>query len=156
MRILGVALLLAAALLVCRMIGEYERRRILETEEMLRLLCAIKAGISAGNLPLCEIYAMHSSQALTECGALPALRQGKSYEQALCSSLIPGPVKAHLAAFGSALGRHRREQETELCDYYIRELEGTLEVAKRESAVRLKSRRTVTVTAALMLAVLFL
>ena len=156
MRILGAALLFAAALLLCRMMGEYERRRLTETEEMLRLLRAIKGGIAAGNLPLREIYLMHQSPPLTQCGFLPALRQGKSYEQALSLTMLPSALQARLAAFGAALGRGRREQETELCDYYARELEAALETARLQGAVRLRSRRTVTVTAALMLAVLFM
>ena len=156
MRAVGVACLFAVALLVCRMILEYEKRRICETEELLALLRAIKGGISCGLLPLADIYATHESAALTECGLLPALRRGEGWEAALRGAVVPDGVRSRLAAFGAALGRSGREREIELCDYYIRELEGELDTARREGAVRLKSRRTLTVTAALMLVLLLL
>ncbi len=156
MRTVGVACLFAVALLVCRMIGEYERRRLRETEELLALLRAIKSGISCGLLPLSEIYAAHESGALTECGFLPALRRGKGWDEALQATILPEGVRSRLASFGATLGRSRRERELELCDYYVCELEGELRALRREGEVRLKSRRTLTVTATLMLVILLL
>ena len=156
MRTVGVACLFAVALLLCRMIGEYEGRRIRESEEVLRLLRAIKGGISCGLLPLSEIYAAHESAALSECGLLPALRRGEGWDAALCGTALPEGVRCRLSAFGASLGRSGRERERELCDYYIRELESELAEVRREGAVRQRSRRTLTVTATLMLVLLLL
>ena len=156
MRTVGVACLFAVALLICRMIGEYERRRICESEEMLAFLRAIKCGISGGLLPLSEIYLSHESASLTECGFLLALRRGEKWDAALQKTLLPDGIKNRLAAFGASLGRSRRENEIELCDYYIRELEKELEAVRREGAARQKSHRALTVTATLMLVILLL
>ena len=156
MRAVGAACLLAVALIICRAIGDAERRRLRETEEALALLRAIKAGITCGLLPLEEIYRSFDSPALSACGFLGILREGGDYGVAVRSSALPEEVRARLVSFGALLGRSGREREGELCDYYIAELETLLATVRQEGAVRLRSRRVATVTGTLMLVLLLL
>lgn len=156
MRALGVACLLAVSLLVCRAIAEHERRRVCETEEVLALLRAIKAGITCGLMPLSEIYAAFDTPYLSASGFLPTLRKTGELALAAQSGVLPERVQSRLAALGTSLGRSGKEREGELCDYYIAELETELCRVRSESEARLGSRRVVTVTGALMLALLLL
>ncbi len=156
MRALGAACLLAVSLLFCRAIGEHERRRVCETEEVLALLRAIKAGITCGLMPLGEIYTAFDAPYLSASGFLVALRESGELSAAARHGVLPDGVQSRLAAFGGSLGRSGKDRESELCDYYISELEGELQRVRSESAVRLGSRRVVAVTGALMLVLLLL
>lgn len=156
MRALGAACIFLFALILCRSIGEREERRIRESEEVLALVRAIKAGITCARLPLGEIYRAYCSPALTESGFLATLTESGDLALAAKEGELPDAIRARLSALSASLGRSDREREGELCDYYIAELERELATVRREGAVRQKSGRVTVVTGALMLVLLLL
>ena len=156
MRALGTVCILFVALLLCRAIGEHERRRVGETEEVLSLLRTLKAGITCALMPLGEIYRSFDSPYLAASGFLAVLRESGDLSRAARCGLLSDAVQARLSALGASLGKSEKEREGELCDYYVCELEAELDRVRRESEARLGSRRVVTVTGALMVILLLL
>ncbi len=156
MRALGAACILLVAFMLCRAIAESERRRIRESEEILALLRAIKAGIACTGRPLGEIYRGFSSPALTDSGFLARLSESEDIGIAASVGNLPDGIQSRLVSLSASLGRNDREREGELCDYYIAEIAAELPELRRESLLRAKSRSVTAAAGSLMLVLLLI
>ena len=98
-----------------------EPRRLREAEGVYQLLCYIRGQMSAFSLPLPEIYAGFSDEALEKCGFLPLLRE-KGLAAALEKFSVAdenGEVYILLSAFAGRLGQGFLQEELTLCNRVI-------------------------------------
>ena len=160
MSFLAVISLFALALLLCREISEYERRRLKTADALLSMLRHIKTMILCFSMPLDEIYRALRDSTLESLGFLPILRETKDLGAALrqkgASLVLSEDLRLRLAELGDALGRGDRRGAGELCDYYIDELAHEAGRLRLEGPKRTKLWRSLVISGMLMLVIAFI
>ena len=139
--------------------GAYEirrgRRRLKELEAACALVRYIRENIERLSRPLAQIYASREDPVLEEIGFLGPLRTagfGAAVREAGWH-IFPAEREI-LAAFGEALGKGFREEQTALCRYTEDRLAESLEKAKGDLPGRERLWRSIPVLAALSLILL--
>ena len=153
---LGILTLLSITLYFCVEVTMMEKRKLRQTEGFLLFLRHIRAEISCFCTPLAEIFASFKNDALEECGFLREARDGnlqKAIEKTRSKIYLEEEEINMISALSSQLGSSYRDEQLEICDYYIDEFENLFTHARDEHQKRSKLCRGVVLTGGLMLIV---
>ena len=156
---LGILTLLSITLYFCYELTMLEKRRLRQTEGFLLLLRHIRAEISCFCSPLCEIFDAFQNESLEECGFLSALKSSnlsEAIEKTRSRIYLEQEEINMLGALASQLGSSYRDQQIELCDYYIGEFENLFTKTREEHPKRSKLCRGVVLTGGLMLIIVLI
>ncbi len=158
--ILGISVILAAAVTVCAKYSAYERKRLSECEGFLLLLRHIRAGISCFCMPIPECVRGFENRALSDAGFIDALLESESFSEAVekCEGRLSlGEGELHLLrSLGDSLGKNFKEEELRLLDYYEEELTDHINEEEGKMPGREKLCRTLVITGAFAAVILFI
>ncbi len=156
MKLLGLCLLLVTAVGLSFRYAR-EMKRTLDTwvacEDFIRYT---KMQIDCFCTPKNRIFSSFSHKVLEARGFLPALRIGKEMGMAAEETLGDRELVGLLSQFGRELGQGYREEQMAVCDFYLAALRTKLEDLQRAFPSKVRVRRTVYISGAMLLALLFL
>ena len=159
LKFVGAVLLCAIAVFFCRDYTRHQRQRLLQCEGFLLLLRRLRGQIECYSSPLEEALTDFENAALTECGFLPALKDGgfpAAIEKTRERLLLPPDSLRTLIAFGEGFGKSYREEQIALCTWTISELESAVAHVRRDSPRRAKMGRGLIISGGLALILVLL
>lgn len=139
-------------------VSEREPRRLREAEGLYHLLRHIRGQMAAFSLPLPEIYATFSDEALEKCDFLPTLRK-RGLAAALDGFAVAEKereVFLLLRRFADGLGQGFLQEELAFCDYVITVYSGYLDKKRAECPVKRKLGRAMVLLGGGMILLFFL
>lgn len=160
MRYVGMCLLFAAAALVSRMYERRQQQGRTQTDAMLRLLSALRREVACYAKPLGAFAATYTDEVLEQLSFLPVLREEGTLPEALRAAEERGclsrPMCELLTRFAAAFGTGYREDELRAMDAVIDEAQALYRAEEEARPKRCRLCRTLCVSLALLLVLLFL
>lgn len=147
-RLLGAFLLSLGGIELARLLAARERERLGVAEAYLELLRYLRGELHAFARPLCEVFLRYENEALEKNGLLPRLRAGCGFAEAVGQTSSPHDpaLREILTAFGRAVGRGYLAETLATCDVYIERLDDYVRQVREAVPMRIRLRRTVTLT----------
>lgn len=150
LKLLGILLILAAAVSICREYRSYCERRIAECRAFSAFVKHIAQSVERYLLPRSEICRDYRDELLSELGFLPLLDRGESFSSAFAKvrerTRLPSDIADALAELFSGFGRgYLSEQSDRLSS-------SEAELSRLVSEQTERSRQSAKVTATLVLA----
>lgn len=156
-RFFGAALILLAAIIICRGYAGYTARALDEYDGFCSLLLHMRGKISCFLLPPSDIFADFECECLEKIGFLGELRYGISMSEAFASAspklAINKESKRMLEGFFDAFGTEYREGELRRVEQALSEMKNYKEKAEAELPKSLKLTQTLISAAALGLVI---
>ncbi len=158
LKLVGAALLTLGGWGIGCLLAAQERRRVTEIEAILDFLRYIRVQIMTFCRPRGELFASYHNEFLETVGFSERLRTTGRITEALSAPLLSGDkeMRAWLTAFDAELGTSYTEGQIAACDFYIARVEEHLAARREEMPTRTRVRRTVSLVAAVMVALLLL
>lgn len=156
MKLLGTCLLLVAAYILSLRYAREMKRGIDTWVACGDLIRYTRMQIDCFCTPKNRIFTSFHHRVLEENGFLPALRQGQEMGSAAEGTLEDKELVSLFSRFGQELGRGYREEQMAVCDFYLQMLQERLEGRQKALPSQVRVRRTVYISGAMLLALLFL
>lgn len=156
---LGILTLLFITVYFAFEVTMMEKRKLRQAEGFMLFLRHVRAQISCFCTPLTDIFSGFSNDALEECGFLPVAREGNlscAVDKSKGKIYLEEEEINMLSAFASQLGSSYRNEQLEICDYYIGEFENLFNRVRDEHPKKAKLFRGVVLTGGLMLIVVLI
>jgi hypothetical protein len=106
--------------------------------------------------PKNQIFASYSHKILIDNGFLPRIQAGVEMGIAAEESFADVALAELVWQFGRELGQGYREEQMAVCDFYLATLHIRLEDLKKALPSQVRVRRTVYISGAMLLGLLFL
>lgn len=152
-KLIGVLLLLSAALFGVFYFHAIERRRLRVLEAWIELIGLIREQIDCFLTPLCDILRLADRQLLSTLSSKASPSDLSELLSASAPFLDPDS-KRHLSSLVRTLGSGYREDQIRACDYYLSQLRNRREELGGQMPARLKTGGALILCAAIGIALL--